>query len=370
MQYIVHLTTVHIPFDTRIFQKECRTLVQAGYRVSLIASHTRHEVVDGVEIVPIPSYSRRIVRILLSPWAAYRIARRLQADLYHFHDPELLPVGVLLKWTTRVRVIYDVHENHAKKMQARQWLPRSLRKVVSSTVRLIEQYSVNTFDAIVAATEHIAALFSHTKVVVVKNYPLLKFTSLPPGDQQHRADNHKIIYTGGWTGHRGVYQIIQALEYVRNPKVRLALLGRCIDPHVQEHAKMLPGFSKLDYFGLVPYEESYEHMRSSAIGLVCSQPRHDYDLAQPNKLFEYMSAGLPVIASHFPLWREIVEGSQCGVTVDPTQPEQIARSIDHLLAHPERRKQMGENGRRAVLETYNWQVEGQKLLALYEELLC
>lgn len=369
MPHIVHLTTVHLPFDTRIFQKECRTLAQSGYKVSLIATHPKIETVDGVEIVPLPRFRSRGFRILLSPWAAFRVARQLQADLYHFHDPELLLTGVLLKWTTKAKVIYDVHENHPKKIQARSWLPRPFKKIVSLILTIIERLSIKTFDAIVAVTEHIAARFPASKTIIVKNYPLLKMTENKTDGTQYETNNHTLIYTGGWTDHRGIYQVVQALEHVTTPDVKLILLGRVIDAHVQEKAKALPGYSKVEYLGLVPYKQLYSLLQTVAVGFVCNQAVHDYDLAQPNKLFEYMSTGLPIIASHFPLWQEIVEGNTCGLTVDSTKPKEIAKAVDYLLSNADLRKEMGENGYKAVNDIYNWGIEGEKLLDLYKGLL-
>jgi glycosyltransferase involved in cell wall biosynthesis len=365
---VTHLTTVHRPFDTRISQKECRSLADAGYPVSLVARHTERETVDGVEIIPLPRYANRFVRILAAPLSAFRLARRTQAEIYHFHDPELLLVGVLLKWTTRAKVVYDVHENHSKKMRSREWMHPALRLPASFGVKIVERLTVPLFDALVCTTEHIAALFPFSRRrIVVKNYPPLRAT-FPSDASQYAPDNHRVIYTGGWTDHRGIYQIIQALEYVRSPHVRLTLLGPLVDPHVQENAKSLPGYTRVDYLGTVPFSDVLTHLSASAVGLVCNQPEHDYDKAQPNKLFEYMAAGLPVVASNFPLWREIVEGSQCGLTVDPAQPREIAQAIDTLLQNPRLRAEMGRNGRKAAVNNYNWASESKKLTALYMEI--
>jgi glycosyltransferase involved in cell wall biosynthesis len=149
----------------------------------------------------------------------------------------------------------------------------------------------------------------------------------------------------------------------------LTLLGPLIDPHVQENAKLLPGYAKVDYHGTVPFSDVLTHLSASAVGLVCNQPEHDYDKAQPNKLFEYMAAGLPVVASNFPSWREIVEGHQCGLTVDPAQPREIAQAIDTLLQNPRLRAEMGRNGRDAAIQDYNWDSESKKLIDLYKEIL-
>lgn len=368
MKRIVHLTSAHTPFDIRIFHKECRTLAQSGYRVSLIAPHTTFEVVDGVEIIPIPHPRRRLVRMTRGVWTVYRAACRLQADLYHFHEPELVPVGILLKLTTRARVVYDVHENYARKVQAKEWLPRPLRGIVSWGIRLFEDVAAALVDGVVTATEHIAVRFPPAKTQVVKNYALLSMTALSSDNQRTYEGNHTLIYTGGLASHKGIYQIIQALAYVQTPQVELIVLGGH-DRETAEAIQQLPGWSRVHYYGRVPYETIYRYLHSAAVGLVCNQPVHDYDLAQPNKLFEYMAAGLPVIASNFDLWKEIFEGNECGVTVDPTSPEQIAKAIDYLLSHPEIRRKMGDNARRAVQEKYNWERESLKLLSLYREVL-
>jgi glycosyltransferase involved in cell wall biosynthesis len=146
-------------------------------------------------------------------------------------------------------------------------------------------------------------------------------------------------------------------------------LGKIFDPQLADEVRLLPGYDKVDYHGHVPYETMYDHLNSAAVGLVCNQPVHDYHLAQPNKLFEYMSAGLPVIASDFQLWKKVVEGNACGLTVDPTDPQKIATAIDYLLGRPDLREEMGENARRAVLEHYNWKQESQKLFDLYREVI-
>lgn len=372
MKHIVHLTTVHSPFDTRIFQKECRSLVEQGYRVSLVAPHSDCETVGGVDIVAIPGLNDRLARrtrFTRGVVSLYRVARQLRADLYHFHDPELMPVTLLLKLATDARVIYDVHENHSKKIPAREWFPSALGGLTSVTVKGLECLTASAVDGIVAATEHIGAQFPPHKTSVVKNYPLLSMVGTTPASDRDYEDNWDLIYTGGFTNHRGLVQIVQALEHVKTPQARLILLGRAVDRRAEDLTRRLAGFRRVDYRGMIPYEQMYRCLRTAAIGLVCNQPVHDYQLAQPNKLFEYMSAGLPVIASDFNLWREVVEGNECGVTVDSTSPQQIADAIDYLLQHPGVRRRMGANGVTAILENYNWEQESTELLRLYQELL-
>jgi glycosyltransferase involved in cell wall biosynthesis len=368
MPLIAHLTTVHLPFDTRIFQRECISLVEAGYRVSLIVQHTHVENVGGVNLINIPRFNSRISRALLAPLGAYFHARRLKADLYHFHDPELMPVGILLKYTTRAKVIYDVHENYPENILSKEWIAWPLRKVFSKCIELLERVTGFVVDGIVAATEHIGTRFPSKKTCIVRNFPLLA--------QSNRADvqrvyegNNRLIYTGGISPHRGILQIVQSLAYVKTPGARLILLGRIIDQRIWETIQKMPGFERVDYLGQVSFDEMYRYLYASAVGLICNQPAHDFDLALPNKLFEYMSAGLPIVASDFELWRSVVADNDCGIMVDPTDPMDIARGIDTLLSHSEERRRLGSNARRAAEMKYDWAQERKKLYDVYQELL-
>jgi hypothetical protein len=89
----------------------------------------------------------------------------------------------------------------------------------------------------------------------------------------------------------------------------------------------------------------------------------------PTKLFEYMAARVPVVASDFPLYRAIVEGAGCGIVVDPTSPHAIAEAVRYLLDHPEDAQAMADRGRAAMLERYNWHASKEALLELYARVL-
>lgn len=366
MANIVHLTTVHQPFDTRIFHKECKTLVNAGYHVSLIAQHDKHEIVDGVELIPIPKYQGRIKRILWGSYMAFRLAWGLKADVYHFHDPELMPWGILLALITKARVIYDVHEDYSKKMKYKAWLPKPARILSYWGVKIAERITDKIVNGIITPTEDIEKNFSREKTQVIKNYPIISLLSQKPEQPRTLQDNFELVFTGGYTDQTGIIQIVQALELVKTPQTRLTLLGREIHSYVREEIQALPGYSKVDYKGFVPFEKMYNYLHSAAIGLVCNQPKLGYELALSTKLFEYMSVGLPVIASNFELWKKVVEENKSGIIVDPENPKEIAAAIDQLLQNPMLRKQMGENGVTAIQGKYNWVLEGQKLSSFYQ----
>jgi glycosyltransferase involved in cell wall biosynthesis len=289
--------------------------------------------------------------------------------VYHFHDPELLPVGLLLRLTTCAKVIYDVHEDVPEQVLTKHWIPRALRRPAAAAVGFGEKLLARAVDAVVVATEGIAERFVRFDPVVIRNYPSLSMLPCPAVEERSRHRS-QLIYVGGIGRLRGAFEMVQALVRVAQTcDVRLRLIGRFEPPGIGEELSALPGWKRVRMLGWLDPPAVYEELKHASIGLVCLHPAPRYIVALPVKLFEYMAAGLPVVASSFPLWKEIVEGNECGLCVDPLDPQAIAAAIEYLIAHPDKARRMGENGRRAVEEKYNWERESEKLLALYDKLL-
>jgi glycosyltransferase involved in cell wall biosynthesis len=366
---ICMLSTVHQALDDRIFYREAKTLARAGYKVVLIAQHNRDEMVDGVKIVALPKPRNRFARMFGLTWRAFHLSLRERADVYHFHDPELLPIGVLLRIFTRAKVIYDVHEDVPEQILTKHWIPCLLRRPLAVVFNAFEKLMAQVLDAVVVATEGIAEKFAHLNPIVIHNYPDLGM--LPnPSTRRGEGKEKVLVYVGGISKIRGAVEMVRALEHLNSAwDVRLDLIGKFEPPELEQELQGLPGYQRVRFFGWLSWEEAWHHAQSAIVGLVLFHPAPNHEKALPNKLFEYMAAGLPVVASNFPLWKEIVEGNRCGITVDPLDPKAIAQAIEYLLAHPEEARQMGENGRRAVEEKYNWEREKEKFLKLYEELL-
>lgn len=364
------ITTVHPVFDVRIFHKECKTLVKAGYEVFLIAQHDREEIIDEVHIVPLPKVKSRLKRMLLLPIKALSTALKIKADVYHFHDPELIPIGVLLKLLKRKKVIYDVHEDYSKQILSKYYISKIIRKGIANIIKAVEHISSVFFDGIITATDDILRNFTyHKRAISVKNFAIIaNFSNIRKVDEN--KDVFSLIYVGGLTEARGIIQMIQALEFINsNKQIKLILCGK-FEPHdLEVKVRSLKEFEKVEYLGWVESREVPALLSKANVGMVCFSPEPNHINAMPNKLFEYAIAGLPVIASNFPLWRDIVEGNKCGICVDPLKPEEIAQAIEYLIEHPDDAKKMGENGRKAVLGKYNWEKESKKFLKFYEEMI-
>ena len=364
-QKICHLTSVHTIRDPRIFHKQCKSLAGRGREVALIACHDRAEIIDGVRIVPIDRASGRLDRMTRVGFRVYRAAVREQADLYHFHDPELLWVGALLR-LRGLRVVYDVHEDVPKQIMGKHWIPRRWRPLVSKAFALVEQAGARIVDGIVAATPSIARKFPAGKTAVVQNFPESSFAradgrGVPLGE---RPD--AFVYTGGLMDIQGVRQMAQALALL--PESMTGTVAGTFHPAaLEEEIAAMPGWRHVRFLGQVPRTEIVHAMDRARAGLVLNHPTVNYVDAYSTKMFEYMARGLPVVCSNFPLWVDIVSGADCGIAVDPRDPQAIADAIRSLSDDPERARRLGENGRRAIAERYNWQAELSKLEALYRK---
>lgn len=361
------LTTVHAPFDVRIFHKQARSLAQAGYEVVLIAPHERAEVVDGVQVRPLGRPKNRAHRMTVLLTRALRRALAERAALYHFHDPELILLGLALKALTSARVVYDVHEDYPRQILSKSWLPAMWRRPVAGGMRLLERLAARVFDGVVAATPGIARRFPPEKTIVVGNFPRVEELNTPNVQSVPYAQRPNwIVYVGGITTIRAAKEMVEAIALAQTP-AELVLAGSFESQALQDSLSALPGWSRVRFLGWLSRAEVAAVLGKAKVGLVLYHPLPNHIEAQPNKIFEYMAAGLPFIASDFPHWREVGEGA--GLFVDPLNPQAIAQAVDWLLAHPEEAEAMGRRGRERVLRKYNWDIEAQRLLKLYERLL-
>ncbi|MEA3420556.1 MAG: glycosyltransferase family 4 protein [Acidobacteriota bacterium] len=357
------LTSVHPPFDTRIFHKEAKSLAKAGYDVTLIAQHDKGEIVDKIRIVPLSKPKNRLERMTRTAWSVYRKALKIDADIYHFHDPELMPIGLLLKWHGK-RVIYDVHEDVPRQNLSKDYIPVAFRKPISWLIGALEAFSARRFDGVVTATPFINKRFLElgANAANVNNCPIV--SELYAAGNHWKNKEKAVCYVGGIAQIRGAFEMVEAIG---KTKYRLLLAGN-IESAIETSLKQVQGWRQAETLGFVNREGVRAMMVRSMAGLVLFHPEPNHIDAQPNKMFEYMSAGIPVIASGFPLWREIIEGAECGLCVDPLDTEEIAEAIQFIIEHPAEAKQMGKNGRRAVEERYNWGIEEDKLLGFYRVL--
>ena len=359
---IVHLTSVHRATDPRIFERECISLAGAGHEVVLVCRHDRPETAGGVEIKPFRVPSNRLGRMTLGLVRCYKAARAVNADVYHLHDPELLLLAPFLK--RRAKLVFDAHEDLPAQLLSKLWIPRLLRRPLSIVVRGLLPLLLRFSDAVITATPAIADTLGRP-ATVVQNYPRLKDAPRDRFSERERS----VAYVGALNQARGADQLIDALGRLpEDSPVTLRFAGFFEPPELEARLSRRPGWPRVVAAGWLDRSGVDALLSRCRAGVVTLLPTPNFVTSQPIKLFEYMAAGLPVIASEFPLWREIVEGDRCGILVDPGDPSAIAEAISFLTSDDPEPEEMGRRGRAAVERTYNWQTQEKALLALYEAL--
>ncbi|WP_085522135.1 glycosyltransferase family 4 protein [Tuberibacillus sp. Marseille-P3662] len=368
---VCHITSVHIYNDTRIFVKECQSLAQ-HYETHLVAPDAPDKTIEGIHCHGVlKSGSNRLSRMTSTVRSVFKKALEVDADVYHFHDPELIFSGMMLKKRGK-KVFYDVHEDVPKQILSKDWLPNVLKKPLGLMTRNLEAFASKKFDGIVTATPEITERFEayNDQTITVQNFPLLDEWEQEDNNNAQTFDN-KAAYIGSITKPRGILEIIQAFGKINggtNENVRLLLGGKFGTPELENKAQQLNGWQYVDFLGWLGRNEVREVLNQAKVGLVLIHPEPRYKVSYPVKMFEYMSAGIPVVASDFPLWKGIVEHNECGICVDPLDPSAIADAIQFILDHPEQAKKMGQNGRHAVTEKYSWEPEFKKLLESYQKI--
>jgi glycosyltransferase involved in cell wall biosynthesis len=361
---VCHLSSAHSPFDDRIFHKEAKSLSKAGYDIAIIAQHNKEETLDGVRIIPLPKPSNRFERMTKTSWKLFRLALKQKAAIYHFHDPELIPIGVVLKILGK-KVIYDVHEDYPKQILYKEWIGSYIfRKIASVVFGIFEKFSVKTFNSVVAATPDIAKNFPEDRTMTLKNLSILELIDKAEPDN-HKVDKPVIIYAGGISKIRGIAEIIQAMEFIGD-RAEFWILGKWTSQEYRNYCESLPGWKHTRDLGFVPLGQVYEYMKKATIGASILYPVKNYITSLPVKAYEYMACSLPMVMSNFPYWEQIF--GECALFADPYSPKEIADKIMYLVDNPDKARQLADKGRQLVVDEYNWENESKKLLELYEGL--
>lgn len=371
--HVAILTSVHDPFDPRIFHKQARTLAGGGYRVTLLAPHPRDAVVEGVRVWGVRPPRSRLGRPLV--WAQLLVrALRLRAAIYHFHDPELLPVGWLLARLTRRPVVYDAHEYYRDEIATRRWIPGPLRPFAAASVHAIERVVCHRIAAVVAVNEHMAEQFrtrGARRCVAVRNFPpLVAF----PDRSGQAAASRVVVYVGLLNPERGLATVWEAarLLHERAPDAEVRIIGRVDWAGAPASVPKDPArWQKVGVrlAGVIPAPQVPDALAEAVVGWVPLRPTPNNLRTIPLKLLEYMAAGLPVVASEIGFLAEIVREAECGLLVPAGDAAAHAEALTHLLTHPDEARAMGARGRRAVETRYSWEAESARLLGLYTELV-
>ncbi len=361
MKEIFIASSVHPWNDLRIYLKEAVSLSKK-YHVELHApAEFKHKKIGQIDVYGLPKW-KKIKDRKLNRKIIFQRALKKKNFIFHFHDPELIPLALSIKFLRNAKIVYDVHEDVPRQILTKPYINKKIIKLISILFETFEVIASIFIDALIVTTTEIFNRFSKKNMAIIRNYPLL--------DDIDHHDNwsdkkDEIVYIGGIFRLRGTLEILKAIEDV---DVRFNLAGTIFPDCFRQELMNSKGWEKTRYLGFVNRDQMNVLFSRSKIGMLILRPDKCYMEVLPVKLFEYMIAGIPTIASKFSKLESIIDKHECGICVDPMDTEAITKAIKYLLSNPNVCKKMGENGRKAVLNEYNWNIQEKKLYKLYDRL--
>lgn len=362
------LAPVHPPFDIRVFSKEAVSLADAGYDVVLYVRGEGDETRAGVHIKAL-HYRNRLQRFLMIPMIARR-ALREDADIYHLHNPDTIPAGVILKMFGKT-VIYDTHEDYIVRIPTKQWIPFLLKKPLAWLVDRMERAMTKLADGVIVTQPHQTGKFGG---ILLENYPRIDDELLREVKEKaariNTDNNLRLIYVGETNPHRGLFFMLDILMALneRTP-TRMWMTGTDHGEGWVDVAGHHPAWEFVDHLGYLPGQSDvYAYISKADFGMALYEDVADLSRISSNKIYEYQTYGTPFVATALSARRAILGERSGGVFVEPGDSVAAANAIVNTYCDKERYRILAERGRRLIIEERNWGKEEPKLLALYREL--
>lgn len=365
---ICHLTSVHPPSDTRIVHKECASQLHSGHEVTLVYLGMQIEDDNGLQYVVAGTKPKsRWMRLTIGIWRVFFAALHQKADIYHFHDPELLLVGIVLHYMG-YKVIFDVHEDLPYQIKTKEYLPKIVCAILGRFIHIYERLAGYYLDGIITVAESIEKRYKARKSICIFNYP--KLSELSTDNISWYKREQAFAYIGGITVQRNIFGMMDA---TKKKNFNLYFAGHYESEFLKQEIKekYLSKYENIHDLGFLRREELSEVLQKVCGGLCVLQPTPQYLLhtVRSTKLYEYMMAGIPVIVSDFPNVRDFVKKAQCGICVNPLDAEAIGDAMQWLLDNPRKAEKMGNNGRNYIVNYCNWEQEAKKLDAFYQKIM-
>ncbi|MEW6202539.1 MAG: glycosyltransferase family 4 protein [bacterium] len=382
------ITSAHSCEDGRLYYKEGLSLKKAGYDLTITVPGDRTEKIitdDKIKVIKIKRNKGLIGRIRFN-LSLLRTAFNADYMVSHCVEPDTLFIGILLKILQRKKIVYDCHEHTPSFIAVNRKFPRPFRRFFAALVWLIERMLIIPVDEIIDTNETRAARFMRVKpkhTTVVSNMPNVEYIQnvmrCSTKEKSETKNDFVIVSTGDFNKNRGFHIIVEAIRLLRERYparcFRFVGIGR-LDEREQELKSWSDDFlqrhnlkENIEITGWLPYDEMYEKVACADVGIIMFQPdSYNHFSGLPNKLFDFMCVGIPVVASDLPEIRNVVSSAGCGLLVDPKNSSSVADVIYQLSMEADLQREMGERGRSAVLNKYNWEQMEKRLLCVYERL--
>lgn len=367
---VCHVTSAHNRYDGRIFLKQCTSLANNGYDVILVCcDNLPNEIKDGVHIISTNKKFNSVYdRFFNSKKVLKKKCLEINADIYEFHDPDLLSLALDIKKLGK-KVIFDSHEDYPALFLERDWIPKLLKRILSNFYEMKEKRVFKKLDYIICVADYQIERINkiNTNVSIITNYPIIKNIEI----RKKRDDNvTKLCFAGGVRDYWNHDTIIKVINNIDNVKYTLA--GNYTNNYFK-YLSELPGFEKLCFLGKIDHNKVEDLYYNSDIGMaLCSyRPNTGYKKGSMGitKIFEYMMYEIPVIFTDFEVFLTILEEGKFGIAVNPYSESEVKAAIEYLIKNPKEAIEMGKRGRQLIIDTYNWETQIPILLNIYKRVL-
>lgn len=364
---ICMLTSGHDVYDNRIYYKEVLSLKKKYDQIYIVAPGEKDFTTkDGIIVKCFPKRKSWYDRI--RPMKdMFKIAKDIKADVYHAHEPDSFQVAIKLKKTINSKAVYDSHEYHPEAFAEHF---KYGRNQIQKIVYIYEKKLAKQADYIVTVNQLLVDKFKkyNQNVALVPNYPVLKEKNFEKGESEVPS----YVYVGGISEDRGIFEILKAIKLV-NKNYKYTFIGpfksNVVKNNVEDYVSQNLSGKNITFTGKIPHIKVFDYLRTCDAGFVLLQPNNwRYVNSEPIKIFEYMMSETAVIASDFPMMRNIVKSSNCGILVKPDRAQDIAKAIEYIGENREKARKMGINGYNKVKELYNWDKCSNNLFKAYEDL--
>ncbi len=364
--------------DGRVY-REAKSLAKGGYNVVVYATNPERnlpplEKIDGfiVKRPAIKKYSPHFIpsRMLGFIKGLTKLVAE-KADVYHANDRDTLLAGFLAKKITGAKLVYDSHEFWPDRRDS----VKNRNKLMNFFKNFQESAFIKSADLVITVNDSIAdalkELYKIRRPTVIKNFPEstdVKKYDLFRKEFKDIGTRKIVLYRGRWTREHGVEKLLEAAKLLSDGLVIVFLGNDELDGYLQDFVNKNNLKNKVFFHNIVPLKDVYAYTSSADIGIIPLlnvSLQNYYNL--PNKIFEYINAGLAVATVDFPELHKVVDESKAGVVFNSEKPEEIARSLNKMIEDEDYLKKLQENAARSKSK-FQWESEGEKLVEAYKKL--
>lgn len=368
---------MHSEDDQRFVHKQCAALVRTGYDVVYFAVTDAKTTVNGVKIYPLPRLSNlSLWKRSLEPWRLFPKLLRENCRVYHFLDPELLPVGLILKLFFNRQVLFDAHEDYVEYVLVSPYIKGAARHICALAFRLLLALASRVYDGFVFGDDEIAKDYAHLgfRKVCFHHFPLLSM--FPPSPVPFAQRRYDVVYAGNLSKDKGAFVMLEAIRLLRErcKKFRALLIGeprRYIKEKFYQYIREHKLDESLEVTGHLPYQRVSGLLDQCKIGLIGLLDLPKFRKQSSTKLFEYMAKGVPVVSVDLAPERKYMASGVHGYLVKPDDAQGMASAVYNIITNPELGEKMAKACREQVIDKKLYAEEDcEKLLAFYDFILA